>query len=87
MALARWHIGTKAKTLQFIWEIEKQSPDIANMLSGMEDEEGITDWDVCVLECRVCGHRHNAVVPHEMSDENAECYECYQMTADVAAME
>ena len=83
MAYARWHTGTKAQTLQFLREAERQSPDIPSDMSSIEHEDGINDWDVCVLECRVCGYRFTSVCPNVMSDENSECPRCGNMTADI----
>lgn len=83
MALARWHSGTKAQTLEFLLEAKRIFPGISDEISVMEKEEHIIDWDVCVLECRICGSRQTGIVPREMANENNECVNCGNMTADV----
>lgn len=87
MTLARWHTGTKAKTLQAIRDCERQNPDISDLMSEIEDEDGVKDWDFVVLECRICGHRHTAVVPCQMDDTDNECDNCGNMTADIIEQE
>ncbi len=88
MTLARWHTGTKAQTLVFLREVGRN--DLAGISDGMaevEDEQAVTDWDVCVLECRICGHRHTSIVPHEIANKGNQCSNCEAMTADVLECE
>ena len=84
MYKARWHTGTKAKTLQALRDCKRLYPDISDLMSEIEDEQDVKDWDFAVFECRICGHRHTAVVPCQMSDTDNECDNCGNMTADVA---
>lgn len=81
--LARWHTGTKAETLVFVEAVRRPLEGLADGMAEIEDKDGSVDWDVCILQCRICGHRHTAVVPHEMANNDNECCECGYMTADV----
>lgn len=90
MTLARWHTGTKAQTLVFLLKLNLKRSDVIGISDGMaemEDEEAVSDWDVCVLECRICGHRHTAIVPHAFANGGSECSNCQAMTADVVECE
>lgn len=83
MSLARWHTGTKAKTLEALRDCKRQSLDIPDLMTQIEFEDDVKDWDLAILECRICGYRHLVVVPFEMDNENNECINCGNMTADV----
>lgn len=88
MRCARWHTETKAKTLVFLREIGRNDLlGISDAMAEGEHEDDTHDWDVCVLECRICGHKHTGIVPHEMADTDNECANCGNMTADVIGME
>ena len=83
MTLARYHTGTKADTLLFLQECDRQDAEIPGLMSEVEVEQDVTLWDTAVLECRICGKRSLAVVPTQMQNEDNECHVCGNMTADV----
>ena len=88
MSLSRWHTGTKAKTLIALKEGGATLyPELSDIMSQVEDKNDVKDWDITLLECRICGHRHLVVVPYEMSDVGNECLNCGERTADVAEEE
>lgn len=87
MTLARWHTGTKAKTLEALRDCKRQSLDIPDLMSGIEDEDNVKDWDLAVLECRICGFREVEIVPCQMNNTDSECSNCGNMTADVIEKE
>lgn len=40
-------------------------------------------WKVAMVECRICGHRHISVYPDNIKEEeNQECTNCHNMTAE-----
>lgn len=81
--LACWHTGTKAQTLEFLRTCERQDIDIPDLMSQIEDEDDVDDWQVAVLECRICGQRQVSVLPTGGVLEDCECPKCKNMTADV----
>jgi len=83
MALARWHTGTKAQTLMFLREASQHFRDIPDLMSEIEDEHNIKEWDVCIMKCRICGARYVAIVPTIMDNDGNECANCRNMTANV----
>jgi len=87
MTLARWHTGTKAQTLAFLREIGKQYDGMSDDMAAVEHDDQIDDWDVAVLECRICNARQTAVLPSGGAAENQECHKCGHRTADVAEID
>ena len=84
MSLSRWPTGTKAETLIALRKGGAQLyPQLSDLISKIEDEYDVRNWDVAILECRICGYKHLAVVPSEMDDDDNECQNCGNMTADV----
>jgi len=85
--LACWHTGTKAQTLEFLKDCDRQSEDISDLMSQIEDEDKVSDWQVTILECRICSKRQVVVLPVGGPLEDAECSTCGCMTADVIEKE
>jgi len=83
MALAEFHTGTKAETLLFLKEADRPLEGISDLMSQIEDEQGVKEWKVCVSECRICRARYVTVAPDIMANEDHECESCGSMTSCV----
>ncbi len=87
MSLARWHTGTKAQTLAFLREIGKRYDGMSDDMAAIEHDDRVHQWDVAILECRICATRQTAVLPVGGKGEDRECPRCGNMTADVVEIE
>ena len=83
MGLCITHTGTKAETLAVLKANRILYPDMSDLMSKIEFKDGITDWQVAIFECRICNHKFTVVYPVGGCNEDVECSNCGNMTADI----
>ncbi len=83
MSLFIIHTGTKANTLRVLREANRLYSDQSDLMSQIEYEDKVTDWQIAVFECRVCAHMHTGILPVGGILEDVECPNCRSMSADV----
>lgn len=59
-------------------------PELSDIMSQIENEDGIDDWNVAVMRCRICNKKTLVVLPVKMKVgiEDSECNNCGNMTCD-----
>lgn len=56
--------------------------DTVSVMTAIEAEDGINDWQVGIFDCRICGQRQTAVLPAIAIAESVECPNCGNMSTD-----